>query len=194
MGAWYYDAPDGRRWHFNKEPSFECPNYFAKYELTDPETGEKRLVAAPPDKALGITFRRHVPEEVERAAELIGCGGEELAAMLLRSHQSVGFGRKRVDGRLTNTCRACGGKMKRLGFYAYADEPIPEGEETAEQRSSAAINQRLVGGDGRARRTTWSGHFDTKREARQWAYENMVTAEAAWREQQETAKAGEGSA
>lgn len=177
-GSWCYEAKDGRRWTWNKAPSYECPNYFERYIFTDPETGETRRVHFPPEKRVGVTFSRYVPDHVREAAKLIGCGGEELAAMLVKVHQDRGMERKRVDGKLTNECVACGGRLTRKGFYAYADEPIPEGEETSEQRASAAISNRLGFDSSGPRRTTWSGHFGTKREAQEWAHENMKIANA----------------
>lgn len=183
--SWYFESKDGRRWNWNKSPSFECPNYFARYRFTHPETGEQKLVHFPPDKKLGVTFARYVPDEVREAAKLLNCGADELAAMLVKVHQDRGVSRKRVGGKLTSECVACGGRLTRKGFAAWAEEPVPEGEETSEQRSASNITRRLGGGDGTIRRTTWTGYFDTKREAEEWAHESMKAADAALPEEVE---------
>src|SRR3954469_14874346 len=104
MSTWYI-ADDDTHFNWNKEPTFECPN--ARFELREESESEPhyvdRLIATP---------------EIEQAAPLLGLTAQQLVILLHRAHARSSYGRKRIDGRLTNECACCGRTMKRLGFRA----------------------------------------------------------------------------
>jgi hypothetical protein len=158
----YYEAPDGRRFCWNVEPTFVCP--LAWFERTDDEA--KARIATP---------------AVEAAAAALGCGIAELLRMLERQHRSFTNTRRRdAGGKLTNTCDCCGSRMQREGFRVWVEQPKRELSET--DRVSAAISKRL-GGDGVQTETLRSFYLETKREATDWALDELRTAQSAAREE-----------
>lgn len=161
---WYYDAPDGRRWNWSKEPTYQCPNRPALREVEEPTPLVDRLIPT-------IAMRD--------AAEALATTPEAMARLLENVHARISYGRQRdANGRLTDRCSCCGAKMRRLGFRAWVDEPIPENELTDDHARSMRVSERL-GLDGEQRRTTWSGHFETKRAAQEWAHRESRDAKAA---------------
>lgn len=155
----YYEGKDGRHYCYAKEPTFRCPmGEPTEYVVPAPEGSE--------------TEGAHVLKDgtkaaVTAAAETLGIGALELGMMLKRAHQSGRGGRKRVGGKLTDTCDACGHKLDRLGYRGWVER-----EPTAEEadNSSDRINARLFGGGPRWR-TDESHYFDTKKEVMEWARE-----------------------
>lgn len=155
----YYDAPDGRHFCWNVDPTFVCP--LAWFERTDDEAKARIPTAA-----------------VEAAAAALGCGGDELARILERQHASFTHTRRRVDGRLTDICDCCGSRMERKGFRVWADRPKTQEELTGNDRVASQIGQRL-GFSGEQRVTLRNFYVDTKREAKAWALDELRTAESA---------------
>lgn len=155
MSSWYIADADGTHFNWNKEPTFECPN--ARFELREESESEPhyvdRLIATP---------------EIEQAAPLLGLTAQQLVVLLHRAHARSSYGRKRIDGRLTNECASCGRTMKRLGFRAWIDEPIPEADQTEGQRASAQLGD-VLGFSGEQRRTLRTTWHPTKKAAEAWA-------------------------
>lgn len=148
MSSWYLPSADGtRRFSWNKEPTFECPNADAVHYTAGERDGEDGT----------WTLAR---DEIATAAAALGADPVMLGRLLRQRHASHAAGRMRVNGRLTDRCAICGAKMTRKGFRAWIDEP-----------SEDASSQRIAGRLGlepprRTIRTTW---HPTKREAEAWA-------------------------
>jgi hypothetical protein len=138
----YWEAPDGRHFNYDVEPTFHCPN------------------------AAGIAG-----PAVAVAAEALGADAEPLARIIERAHGSHRYGRVRdANGRLTDRCTICGARMERKGFRCWIDEP-----NTADE-SGARIASRL--GFEPPRQTIRVVWLDTKREAREWCYEEFQLAKS----------------
>lgn len=169
--------PDDRRFCFTTEPRFECPHESITYSVTDLAGGAPTITKRRPEEAVGITFTRHVSEEMAQAAQLLGLDGKKLAAMLVGAHRSKPPTRERVDGKLTNRCATCGAKMIDHGYSAYVERPRREDEMDAMHRTSAAISSRLGGEGPMVRLKSATGL--KRSEARQWAWEarQQVAAE-----------------
>jgi hypothetical protein len=158
----YYEAPDGRRFCFITHPTFLCP--LATFERAEDENRSRVLTDA-----------------VVAAAGVLGCDPADLARIIEGSHARAGTSRKRTaDGKLTADCGSCGARMERLGFRCFIEAPIPDGEETQGEQASRAIAGRL--GFSAPMRTERSFYVDTKREAREWALDELRTAESIARE------------
>jgi hypothetical protein len=146
---WVYTASDGRRYCWNKEPTFSCP-------LVDP------LADRPdPDGDPVSPFGRGIDE----AAAALSVAPADLAGVLRRAHRSTsgkGTRRRRVGGRLTDLCDVCGRRMKRLGFRAWIEVP-----DTSE-RTGTQITRMMFGAAYWPVRDS-SRYFDTKKEAQSWA-------------------------
>lgn len=174
--SWYFEAPDGRRFNWNKEPTYTCPHEGIRYEVHDFGTGKVTITdARPADEAVGITFSRYISEETKQAAAALGVDPLKLAKMITAGHRST-YGRERVDGKLTEKCRACGAKMERLGFRCWIDRPVSADEATEGEQASKAIAGRLGFAD--PRRTVQTFYAETKREADRWARDELATAHA----------------
>lgn len=63
----------------------------------------------------------------------------------------------------------------RRGFYAYITEPIPAGELTPLQRTNKRLSDRM-GFGGQQWRNVERIRFDTKAEAKRWAYDKFTEA------------------
>lgn len=143
--SWYVEA-GVTHYNWSKEPTYRCP-------LAD---GEMISLAT-----------------IEPAAAALGLSLERLARIITRAHRGGNGHRRRVDGKLTDECSSCGHKMKRLGYRAWIDEPIPASERTEGQAIGAAL------GHGAPRRTTRTTWHKTKREAEAWARHECKRAKAA---------------
>ena len=149
VGYWYIEGADGRRYCYAKEPTFVCP-MGEPVEYDRVEDSEDREPTA----------RLTVPA-ITPAAERLAMDPLLLAKLIRSAHQRHGAGRARVDGRLTDTCAACGHKMVRHGFR-YWIEAKPR---TADPRTRIA--QRL--GFSEYQQVEGSWYARTKRDAQTWA-------------------------
>jgi hypothetical protein len=173
----YWDGPGGARYCFNIEPTFRCPHDGLRYDVVELGTGKVTVTELRPrDETVGITFSIHVTDEAKAAADLLGVDPLKLTRMLARSHNS-NHGRERVNGKLTDRCKACGAKMERLGFRVWIERPKTEEELTAQDRTSSHVAERL-GFSGERTVTVRSAYTDTKREAKQWCLDERATAQA----------------
>ena len=137
----YWEAPDGRRFNYSVEPTFNCPN-----------------AAGTAGPAFAV------------AAEALGAEAEQLARIVSGAHCSHRYGRVRdAGGKLTDRCTICGARMARQGFRCWIDAPNYE-----DTGASPTAMARLGFGPPRTTlRTIW---LDTKREAREWCYEEYKLA------------------
>lgn len=155
----YYEGKDGRHYCYAKDPTFVCPlaeptEYVVPAGEASETEGEHRIKLG----HLGL---------LTAAAGVLGVGALELGMMLKRTHNSGRAGRKRVDGKLTDTCGACGHKLDRLGFRGWVErEPTAEEADNASDR----IGSRLFGAGPRWRNDE-THYFDTKKEVMEWARE-----------------------
>lgn len=171
MNGWYYAGGDGTRFCFAKEPSFVCPNGRSLWDCHDLATGEVTVVERQAGERMGITFTRHVTDAQRRAAAELGMDPECLASLILRGHSS-NWGRRRVDGKLTDQCKACGTKMERLGFRCWIEH-----DKAAEDYGTGDRITETLGGTPSI--TTKSFYLDTKKEARSWAIEESRISKSA---------------
>jgi hypothetical protein len=166
MSSWRYYEHDGTRWCWNVDPTFICPNAGIT-EYVAPEDG---------DGGAHVIARRE--DEIGEAADALGMDPIKLALILNRAHQSFKHDRERVDGKLTDRCKACGAKMRREGFRAWIERFVPENERTEAERTSTRIGSRLFGSSD----TTWRREgfrwYDTKKEATGWALDEYKVAKA----------------
>jgi hypothetical protein len=103
--------------------------------------------------------------------------------MLERQHRSFTHTRRRdAGGKLTSTCDCCGSRMERMGFRVWIERPKTAAEMTDTDGVSAAIAKR-IGGDGVRTVTLRSFYLETKREATDWALDELRTAQSAAREE-----------
>ena len=152
-GSWYIEVGK-RRWHWNKDPTFRCPNAEAWTSVDGIVRRERQITAA--------------------AAEL-GADPALLAAILTHRHRSGGGIREKVDGRYTGRCRHCGARLIRVGYRAWVDDAIPKAKMTPEERRRAS--QSVMFGGGPPRRAVGEGrYFDTKKQAQQWAHTESQNA------------------
>jgi hypothetical protein len=176
----YWGLPDGREFRFATEPLFECPQAAIVYEVWDPSKpvgSEKTITRRRPEEAVGVTHTRHVTAEAQAAADALGVDPKKLLGMLTAAHRRNGLGvRARVDGRLTDRCDVCGARMERKGYMAAVWEPTPE-EELGDSRSTVELNRHLNPGYVHMRPVKVV-YLDTRREAKQWAYDEYATAKA----------------
>lgn len=170
--ARYWELGD-RRFCFTDKPRFECPHESITYEFRDPTTGEVTVTSRRPEERVGITFSRHVPAEWATAAAALDVDGAKLLAAVQRVHRGDG-GRCRVNGKLTNRCKACGAKLIAHGYSAYVEELVPEDERDEMQRANARLAATF--GTGGVYRRVKGVQVDTKREAKQWAWDEFVLA------------------
>jgi hypothetical protein len=93
-----------------------------------------------------------------------------LAKLIRSAHHCSGAGRARIDGRLTDTCSACGHKLTRKGFryWIEAKPHVPN--------ARARIAQRL--GYGEYEQVEGSWYAETKRDAQTWAQGRAKEASA----------------
>lgn len=156
MGTSYYyqPGPDGRHYCYDSTPTFRCP-------MSNLLPADERVYV--------------VPRAVNDAADALGVDGDKLTRLLVKAHRSISGGRERVDGKLTNYCAICGHKMERLGFR-YWIEAKPGASASSEQRTSAAISQRL-GGSGFVQ-VDGSWYQPTKRAAQDWAQARVAAVSA----------------
>lgn len=158
-GYWYMEGADGRHFCFAKEPTYTCPHAHFERTRVDEETVERIPTPA-----------------VKRAAEALGADPELLARGLERQHASFTYGRRRVNGKLTDQCAVCGARMQRKGFRCWIER-----EPTDDERND--MNSRVAGRLGFSNmRTERSFYVDTKREAREWAAEEVKVTRAAMAE------------
>jgi hypothetical protein len=167
----YYQGPGGEHVCWNVEPTFQCPLARVQYDVLDMETGETRGPVESQSETVGITYTRHVSPAMAQAAAVLGVDGKLLERIVERAHHS-NYGRLRVNGKLTDRCKACGGKMDRLGFRVWVDRPIAAGEETEGERTGKMMARRM--GFAAPMRTVKSAHVDTKREAIAWARDELA--------------------
>lgn len=153
MSYWYIDGKDGRHYCYAKEPTFLCPmGEPTEYVVPAPEGSETEGAHVLKDATKAA---------VTAAAEQLGMDPVLLGMIVKRGH-SHRHGRRRVDGRLTDQCVACGARMERKGFRVWI-EALPT-EEDAQSR----IADRL-GFSGYRPVPGSSFYLDTKKEAAQWA-------------------------
>lgn len=164
MNSWYFEAPDGRRFNWNKAPTYICPNADPIRVEVD---GDERIETITLDRAVAI----------DAAARGLMMDPLKLARLIKRSHRSFSYQRERVNGKLTDRCECCGAKMDRLGFRCWVDRPKTEDELTSEDRTSSRVAERLGFDPGR-RVVVHSFYADTKREADAWARDELRTAKA----------------
>jgi hypothetical protein len=86
----------------------------------------------------------------------------EFLGRRLRHHAQ----RARIDGRLSEQCAACGGRLKRLGFRYWIEGPPPK-TQSAEQRTASELRLRLQGTNFVTLEGPW--YAQTKAGAAQWA-------------------------
>jgi hypothetical protein len=148
-GYWYIGGADGRRYCFAKEPTFVCP-------MSEPVVFDR-----PEDGADREPVPRLTVPAITPAAEQLAMSPLLLANLIRSAHNRPGAGRARVDGRLTETCAACGHKLIRKGFR-YWIEAKP-----AAASSRTRIARRL--GFSEYEQVEGSWYAKTKRDARTWA-------------------------
>ena len=154
-GSWYMEA-GARQWHWNKEPTFVCPNA----EVAS--MGEGRAIV-----------RRET--QVTQAATALAADPLKLAVLLSERHRSGGVVREKTNGRYTGRCRICGAKLIRRGFRGWVDDEIPKSKMTAEELRSARFAAQF--GTAPPRRSVGEGrYFDTKQQAEQWARDGAKEA------------------
>lgn len=158
--------PEGRHFCFSTAPRFECPFAYFERERVDGE-----VVRRLPGKVSG---------QVAAIANVIGSTDDDVMRMLERAHRSAGHHRRRVDGKLTDRCDACGAKMVDHGYSAYVERPKREDEYGETDRASAALSARLGGVGPTVRLKNISGL--KRSEARQWAYDEYQIARGALEE------------
>ena len=156
----YIQAPDGHRYHWATNPTFECPHADAiVYTAADDGDGEGTWTLRP-DTAAAITT----------AAAVLGADPLLLARVLRSRHQAQGVERLRVDGKLTDRCSVCGTRMDRKGFRAWITVPsTDESQKRIAARLAMTVPRETV-------RTTW---HDTLKAARGWAEHERDRAAAA---------------
>lgn len=167
MTTWRYYEHDGQRWCWNVEPIYSCPNaQVTEYVAHEDGEGGAHVLSGRDD-------------EVTDAAQALGMDAVKLGLILTRGHQSHRAGRDRDDaGKLTDRCRVCGAKMRRDGFRAWRSQLMPAGKATDAERTSAHIGSRIFGSDGTVWRDDPCKWYDTKKEAKGWALEELKTARA----------------
>lgn len=112
-----------------------------------------------------------VPEPFMQAAQALDVMPAALLGMVVRGHRNNR--RLRVNGQLTDRCETCGHKMDRLGFRCWEETPkAPSGLDNVASRLGSAPPTDIV-------RTVY---VDTKKEAREWAYEEMRIAKSVAKE------------
>lgn len=148
MSYRYYAAPGGYEFAYASAPTFLCPH--SDFAWVDED-------ADPAD-------REWIPSEAARAvAVALGTTDQDACRMLRRAHASHSHRRRRVDDKLTDRCDACGAKMRRKGFRAWAQRPRQNDGGTGQR-----IAERL--GMSPPAEVVESVYVETKREARAWAY------------------------
>lgn len=115
------------------------------------------------------------PAVVVQAAAVIGMDDAHRFAVMLRSNTLCGSRQRDAQERLTDRCAGHHCKMKRKGFLAFVDEPIPKSEWESTQRISHRLNT-FMGGDYEPRRHIRETWCTTKKEAKQWAYRQLQKA------------------
>lgn len=154
----YYEGTDGRHYCYAKTPTFTCP-------MAEP-VEVRPTVIEPREGERDITHEHHLTAEhaeaITAAAAALGMDALKLGMALRSHHQRRGAQRERVNGKLTDTCAACGHRMEREGFRVWVEE-LPLGED-AQSRIADRLgfsSWRTVPGSSR--------YLDTKKEAQGWA-------------------------
>lgn len=186
MSYRYYEAPDRRQFCYATHPTFTCPQSRSLWDYHDLETGDTKVVEREPGERMGVTFTRHVNDRVKHGARQLGMDPDRLAGMIAVAHRRDS-GRARIDGKLTDKCKVCGAKMERVGFHCWVERPYTEEElESSSARATVSLNAAL---GTQALKTIRNLYVDTKKEAREWAYDEFKTAKAA--EEEQHAQAGD---
>lgn len=134
-GYWYVEGGNGERFAWAKTPTYSCP-----------------FRAGPPG------WFGSVLAESEDADELPTI--DAIERMFRRAHGTYQSGSPRArdgNGRLTDRCSACGAKLTRHGFAAWAER----------DRGSTGISERL--GIALVDRIGENRYFRTKKRAEAWA-------------------------
>lgn len=152
----YFEGTDGRHYCWAKTPTFVCPMAEPVEYIPngDGEEGYHQIKLAD-------------LEPLTSAAQLLGVDPLELGMMFKRAHSSGRGGRKRVDGKVTDICSACGHRLERLGFRVWIERtPTDEEADTASNR----VGARLFGsGPQWVTEPGSTRYLDTKKEATTWA-------------------------
>jgi hypothetical protein len=140
MSGYFYfeNESTGQRFAWAKEPTFVC--------------GFAESPPAPLEDSLAESTEPDSPT-VEKFREI-----------WRRGHRGTSHRARDENDRLTDRCAACGAKMERRGFRAWAEieksEPGTSGDRIAQRLGFSMTEQ--IPGSGR--------YFRTKRQARDWAY------------------------
>jgi hypothetical protein len=179
---------DGVRFCFTITPHLECPMSVTTYEVLDVSTGERTITKRRPEEKVGWTFTRHVTAEQEEAARLLGVDAKAMVTLIENGHRNAWHSqdgiRRRVEGKLTDRCRACGAKLINHGYSAFVERDFdPEVDEDPEgtRKASRAISDRLGFQPPAVRLKGVNGLKRT--EARKWAYEQYTQAKTAREEE-----------
>jgi hypothetical protein len=129
--------------------------------------------------AAAATYRCPVGSEDEpkllaaSAAALLHCDAAKLAKILEKAHH-VSIRERDESGKLTETCRACGARLERVGFAAWQEHDRDDavGERIASRLGFGPPSEQVG-----ARR-----YFERKRDAMEWAREEAKISTAAARE------------
>lgn len=158
MSSWALTAPDGRRFLWNKAPTYLCP-------LADP-------VEYPGREGGEHVLRPATAPALEAAAAAIGGDALLLGRAIRLAHQRAhGTQRLRVNDRPTDLCAVCGARLERLGFRIWIDTP----------RDPTTVERQLAEhlGLDAPREVLFNSYADTKREAEAWARDELAGAKAA---------------
>lgn len=183
MRRWWVLKGDPQKRHFvfTIAPDYRCQHDGIRYSVLDMNTGERTVTdARPAEEKVGITFTRWVSPAMQQAADALGMDGKKLAALITAAHRH-GVERARVNDKLTELCSVCHAKMKNHGYYAYVECPVPEDEETETQRASRHIAERL--GMLPPMKRLNGVTVATRKEAKQWAYDEYQIARRALEDQ-----------
>lgn len=125
-------------------------------------------------------YAEEIPQWMRSEARLEGLDGELVAELWRRGHRHKG-GRARVGGRLTDRCDACGARMDARGYSAYVERDPTAAELTGERATAQRIGERL-GFRGPSVRVKGVTGLATRREAKQWAWDEYTIAKRALEE------------
>lgn len=148
-GYWYIEGADGRHYCYAKEPTYLCP-------MAEPVLFDRAEDCEGSEPVPRLTVPAITP-----AAQQLAIDPLLLAKLIRSAHHRIGAGRARVDGRLTDTCAACGHKLTRKGFRYWIEAKPPRSHPRAQ------IAQRL--GFSEYEHVEGSWYAKTKRDARAWA-------------------------